>query len=242
MLKLFILSLLGTFSSSSFANEPQSFLPLPNTEYIRDCSDGLHVMKTGPIKITKRKIETVVNGKTVSKTIDQYSMNFQVTGANSPKEIVTMEPWNRFVILYSLKEENNVLTEAKLVSGNLDKIELIVGNEYSGQVSLKTSLIDKPASRIGEWKVNIKILSVQKITFNNEVLLVYKIKTVRNKITSPPGQFTAEFLYSPKLQQFYKSTMNFPGTKKPYECTLKEVKSMKPTTSEPAATTPPKTN
>lgn len=242
MLKLFILSLLGPFSSSSFAGEPQAFLPLPNTEYIRDCSDGLHFMKTGPIKITKRKIETVVNGKTVSNTIDQYSMNFQITHSNSPKEIVTIEPWNRFVLLYTLKEENNILTEAKLVSGNLDKIELIVGNEYSGQVSLKTSLIDKPASRTGEWKVNVKIVSVQKVTFNNEVLLVYKIKTVRNKITSPPGQFTAEFLYSPKLQQFYKTTVNMPGTKKPHECTLKEVKSMNTSTAVPPATTTPKTN
>ncbi len=198
------------------ADSPSILLPLPNTEYISKCTDGTYVTKSGILKKVNK------GGK------EHFSMTLEV---KAPKGIQrsTLEPWSRMTLFSTALEAKDRSSQAKIVSGNLQNIALNVGTTYEGQISQDVVYQEKPLQI--EWKANLTINSIQKVTYNNESLTAYKM-TLRKSMITGKETVTAVLIYLPKIQQFYKSNVDMSDKKMSFECTLLSHK--------PIETIPPK--
>jgi len=208
-----LIILLPTISSA--ADQGAQLLPLPSTEYVTKCSDGIVTIKTG--LLTSKSGEFKMNVHRIFKRGTQ---------------ILTMEPWNRFAMVFSATQAGDFSSQAKVVSGDLNKISLIVGSSYSGQVEEITT---KQAKSITiNWQINVKIEAIKQVIFNNEQQTAYLVKLIKTQIGGQKTLVSVDFTYLVKAQQFLTVKINAPNLKTPHECTLTEYKSTlsKPTAKE----------
>lgn len=196
-------------------------LPLPNTEYTTKCSDGMVTIKTGPLTSKSGEFKMNVHRKFKRGT-----------------QILTMEPWNRFVMIFSATQAGDFSSQAKVVSGNLNKAALIVGSSYNGQI--EEVMTKKGKSTTVNWQINVKIEGVKQVSFNKETQTAYIVKLIKTQIGGLKTLVSVDFVYLVKAQQFLTVKIAAPNLKKPHECTLVEYKSTLPTTppAAPAPSTP----
>lgn len=114
---------------------------------------------------------------------------------------------------------------AKLDSGNLEDLKMVVGSKYEGVISqtmtMEGKTKDSGRSKVDiKWKVALRVESLQKVTFKDQTHIAYKIKMGRTKINMNRKTDTYEALYIPKLHTYYSWKMDNADIDRPLSCQL----------------------
>lgn len=219
ILPLFILFFL---SPPALADLPETLMPLPNHKYTWKCDNNFSLTTNyGRLEIAKIPGQNKKSKSFVPSS--EFRMNYAMPSTTG-LERGTFEVWGRFTMIYNAWEKGNVLSVAKLSSGNLRNIQMIVGNKYEGQISQTTTSPQKIQNI--DWKVEVHIKSAQKITFKEQTYIAYKINVRRTKINMDRATDISEFIYAPQLHAFYSMKINS-GSKKPLTCELENFEPIK---------------
>lgn len=196
------------------------FLPLANTEYEYECTPtGRRIMKTG----SSRRVK--------GSKYDEQEMPVEMEGVRFTtgkplKSSGTLRSWSGLLLAQSESNASHARETIELKDGDLDKIQFIVGKIYSGSLLSQRTEPGKPPVKT-LINATVSISGFEKIDWKGEPQVAIKINTTRLNQDAGKLKLTADFLYLPKVHEFYKVTMASTQMKTPIICTLKNIKSLK---------------